>query len=1045
MMLRRFSYIRLWSRRTLLSSLALISFCAPVIASDGFWVTREGRKVPLQRSDTELAVTFRTLSEVGACAKRLADSERGVVVDFSGAPRARIKLLRLTESSPAPRALVAEPEIVDVRPIYRYAGTSAVLISSGTINVRLRRGLSDAEQSQVWRDHEVIVVQPVSGLENVFIVEPAGADATDVERGAALAVDSRTVWAQPNFRSPARTRQVGPSDPFFNLQWHLNNVGQTGGTNDADIDAPEAWLLADGGDILIGMFDDACDVDHEDLRGNYLGEGHDPSATGGEADASDPRPKQIGDLHGTAVMGLAVARANSVGVRGVAFGSQFTASRGLGQLLTNAEMASVYTFALQQEVDVHINSWGLEFDALIPSILKDAIETAFLQGRDLDGADGPERPRGMVILFASGNGRSPFDPVAAQVTAGRELATLPTVIGIGATNHLDQAASFSNFGPEIDLLAPGGGDFSGITTVDVDDDAGFVELGFNVGGVDAVTGAPDIDPNGLYTETFAGTSASCPIAAGVVSLVLSTNPLLTATGVRLVLEHSADAVSPDEASYDSVTGRSLRYGYGRVNARSAVIAAQEALTNGGRTWPERVANVRAFSSTLSWLQNGDPLEFEIPDQDEEGTTTILPPTTDEFLVLESDAPIGFIPQDGVCYDANQLGCGSSSIAPLPEGVSILTSGCALVCRDSGSGSCEIGAEQCVEFVQPSGTKHFAIYARSGIGRYSFGVRADSTGAVTNAGELPPGETVGIGGTGGTSGGGGEGQPVERPKVTVNPSPLSGPSPLTVHFTGNGERGTFAIDDSRTSWDFDISDGITPDATSRTADHTYVVEAGQTKVFTARLTMHDVATPANIGFEDVNITVMGSGAAVGGGGTGSGSFQIVVRQPGGAEEVSEGISPFEVELSLRSADAADVTFVEWDLGDGTTSASRQVSHTYRNELTCPVGQACDSKTGNCVAEFDCGFGAECTGNSACNKLNLAITAFVTVTTSLGDEIKTATTTITVRPGASFGEVPDFVLDGTTPVQGRTNSGVCGFLGLLPLSFMVISLLWMRFRR
>jgi hypothetical protein len=43
-----------------------------------------------------------------------------------------------------------------------------------------------------------------------------------------------------------------PNDPNYPLQWNMNNTGQNGGTPDADIDAPEAWEIATGGNTTLG-------------------------------------------------------------------------------------------------------------------------------------------------------------------------------------------------------------------------------------------------------------------------------------------------------------------------------------------------------------------------------------------------------------------------------------------------------------------------------------------------------------------------------------------------------------------------------------------------------------------------------------------------------------------------------------------------------------------------------------------------------------------------------------------------------------------------
>lgn len=61
----------------------------------------------------------------------------------------------------------------------------------------------------------------------------------------------------------------GTNDPRYNEQWHYNNTGQTGGTIDADIDLPEAWVIQTGStDVIVSIHDGGIDVDHEDLAGN---------------------------------------------------------------------------------------------------------------------------------------------------------------------------------------------------------------------------------------------------------------------------------------------------------------------------------------------------------------------------------------------------------------------------------------------------------------------------------------------------------------------------------------------------------------------------------------------------------------------------------------------------------------------------------------------------------------------------------------------------------------------------------------------------------
>ena len=58
------------------------------------------------------------------------------------------------------------------------------------------------------------------------------------------------MYVEPNYTCDA---VATPTDPMFSDLWGLHNEGQTGGTEDADIDAPEAWELSTGSrDVVVG-------------------------------------------------------------------------------------------------------------------------------------------------------------------------------------------------------------------------------------------------------------------------------------------------------------------------------------------------------------------------------------------------------------------------------------------------------------------------------------------------------------------------------------------------------------------------------------------------------------------------------------------------------------------------------------------------------------------------------------------------------------------------------------------------------------------------
>ncbi len=60
-----------------------------------------------------------------------------------------------------------------------------------------------------------------------------------------------------------------PNDPQTPSMWGLDNFGQTGGTPDADINAPEAWDITTGdGSPVVAVIDSGSDLTHEDLSPN---------------------------------------------------------------------------------------------------------------------------------------------------------------------------------------------------------------------------------------------------------------------------------------------------------------------------------------------------------------------------------------------------------------------------------------------------------------------------------------------------------------------------------------------------------------------------------------------------------------------------------------------------------------------------------------------------------------------------------------------------------------------------------------------------------
>lgn len=126
-------------------------------------------------------------------------------------------------------------------------------------------------------------------------------------------------------------------------------------------------------------------------------------------------------------------------------------------------------------------------------------------------------------------------------------ASYANSIAVGAATNFDIQSTYSQYGAELDFVAPSNGGTLGITTTDITGSGGYSSTN--------------------YTDGFGGTSSATPLAAGIAALMLSCNPELTATEVRSAMHNTADKIGTD--SYDS-SGWNKYYGYGRVNAYRAV-------------------------------------------------------------------------------------------------------------------------------------------------------------------------------------------------------------------------------------------------------------------------------------------------------------------------------------------------------------------------------------------------------------------------------------------------------------------------------------------
>jgi subtilisin family serine protease len=273
---------------------------------------------------------------------------------------------------------------------------------------------------------------------------------------------------------------VVPNDPYFNRQWGLSNA------NNVDIDAPQAWGITQGRySVVVAVLDTGIDLRNVDLASRlwtnptgasgadgYPGDVHGWNFVSGTSNIQDY------NSHGTHVAGiLAGAGNNGYGVAGVDWNAKLMVVKVLdnnGDGSTDAAVSGIY-YAVQHGARVINASWG---GGDYSQAMHDAIAYA--------GA------HGVVFVTAAGNDGTNSDNVPSYPGSYR----LSNEITVGAVDSSGRMASFSDYGAHtVDLVAPGVNIWSTIP--------------------------------GSF-ESISGTSMATPYVTGVVALVLSVRPNLSA-------------------------------------------------------------------------------------------------------------------------------------------------------------------------------------------------------------------------------------------------------------------------------------------------------------------------------------------------------------------------------------------------------------------------------------------------------------------------------------------------------------------------------------
>ena len=331
-------------------------------------------------------------------------------------------------------------------------------------------------------------------------------------------------YFQPNYLNEL---YLHPNDPEFpDQQVHLDNCN-----------IPQSWDYTVGNEqIIVGIVDSGLHFDHPDMQNNIFinqneipndgidndGNGYIDDVHGWDfVDAPELGSIALGDYlqqdndpddelnHGTHVAGIISADTNNEeGVSGISWNSKLLIVRSgfktlNGGYLQDDDAAAGIIYAADMGADIINLSWG---DTNYSQIIADACYYAY--------------NKGSIIVAAAGN---------EGATAEHQVvypAQLSTTLAIGAVDRYRTLASFSSYGPQIDIVAPG----------------------------QIVLSTFDITPEDFYKEQ-SGTSMAAPFVCGAIALLLSVEPELNFSEVRGRLISSAEDLG--EIGFDYEYGNGL--------------------------------------------------------------------------------------------------------------------------------------------------------------------------------------------------------------------------------------------------------------------------------------------------------------------------------------------------------------------------------------------------------------------------------------------------------------------------------------------------------